>query len=628
MLFGCCLLALGLSAPAATTASLPREAPMLAAQVAAGKLPPLAQRLPAHPLEVPVVEGLGEYGGTWHTYHIGVDMVSWRLINNYTPLVRWNAQVNQLIPGLAESWEFRDDGRTIVFKLRAGVRWSDGAPFTSADILYWWQLCNNPRVIYKPPEWAYAAGQRMQVEAPDATTLIFRYAAPFYFVPNFMATGFWVPEAMLLPRHYLKQFDPTINPAYADYNELVRKNYVYDNPDRPTLSPWKLSVISPTGDRAVFERNPYYYGVDPAGRQLPYIDRVESTRVQSSEAGVLLIIGGNIDAQFRLISQEDYSLLKRFSTPEDYRILHWEEGTAAWYSVCMNWSVADPARRALFRDKRFRRALSVGINRERINQVVWRGLGRPQAGAISDEAWHFHSPRGQQILKRWITEWSQYDPALANRWLDECGLNERDAAGYRLYRGQPFSIQLDFPDDHIAVDESTLIADDWKQLGLNIITRRAIGADMWTRVQLGKFDMYLQHNSEMDLFSFPAFVFPTANINWHPLIGKWYMTGGKEGERPTGVMAQLLDLYEQCKREPDLAKRHNLVLDAIELHLQEGPFYLGTCGRQPDLVIAKNNFRNVPRTGILGPLAICQPGSQYPEQFYIRTSSTAPEVQP
>ena len=131
-----------------------------------------------------------------------------------------------------------------------------------------------------------------EIEAPDPWTVIFHYAVPFYFVPKFMAAGYAVPESMLLPRHYLEQFDPKVNPAYTDYNELVRKDTIYNNPDRPTLSPWKLSFVSPTGDRVIYERNPYYYGVDSLGRQLPYIDRVESTRVQSVEAGVLLIIGG------------------------------------------------------------------------------------------------------------------------------------------------------------------------------------------------------------------------------------------------------------------------------------------------------------------------------------------------
>lgn len=601
-----------------------KESPLLSEQVKKGNLPPLDERLPEYPIVVPVVERLGYYGGIWRHYHIGTDMLTMRFINNYTPLVRWNSDVSDLVPGLAESWEFSPDGRNITFHLRKGVRWSDGEFFTSRDILFWWELCNDPRVPIVPPEWAFVNGKLMEVTAPDPYTVKFSYNDAFYFMPNFMATGYWVPENMLIPFHYMKQFHPDYNPQFTDFKEFLRKNGYQnlavgaaDNTERPTLCPWKLNFYSSTADRVVYERNPYYYAVDSNGRQLPYIDRIESLRMQSDEAGILLIIAGQVDAQFRLIGQNNYAFLKRFADRNDYRILRWQEGTAAWYSVCINWDVEDSTKRILFRDKRFRRALSVAIDRDKINQIAWHGLGRPQAAAITDESWHFRSPEGQAVLKEWITRWSQYDPALAQKYLDQCGMKERDSDGYRIFQGKRFEILLEYFDDSVASDEAYLISNDWNSIGIRTLTRRSVGSDLWTKVRGGQFDMYLQHNSEMDLFSFPAWVFPTTDINWHPKIGKWYMTGGKEGEKPDGVMAELLEIYERCKKEPDLAKRHRLVLDAIRLHLEEGPFMLGTCGRQPDLVITKKNFRNVPENGILGPHAICQPGSKWPEQFFI-----------
>ena len=281
-----------------------------------------------------------------------------------------------------------------------------------------------------------------------------------------MATGFWTPESMVVPEHYLTQFHPDHNKAYSDFKELQRKNNVFNNPDRPTMAPWRLAEYSATGDLAMFERNAYYWAVDSAGRQLPYIDRVESYRVRDSEAGALMVLSGDIDAQFRGILQQDFALLKRFEKRGDYRILRWEEGTAAWYSICINWSVGDPARRALFRDKRFRRAMSVAIDREKIRQIAWNGLGRVQAGAITDEAWHFRSPRGQDILKRWRTEWSQYDPAMANKLLDECGLTARGSSGYRLLPdGTPLPIVIDCRNDILSVKEGTLIAEDLRAVG-------------------------------------------------------------------------------------------------------------------------------------------------------------------
>lgn len=593
-----------------------REAPMLAARVQEGVLEPLEARLPETPLVVPLVDGPGYYGGTWHMYETHSDFVLTRLLNNYYPLTRWTPEADGIAPGVAKDWSYSEDGRTATFQLRPGMRWSNGDRFTAQDVIFWWTLCRDDRLGMEPPEWAYIDGQLMDVSAPDDYTLVFTYPEPFYFLPLAMATGFWTPENVLLPSNYLKQFHPDYNPAYSDFTEFNRRNSVQFNPDRPTLAPWHLVFISDTADRAVYERNPYYYGVDPSGRQLPYIDRIEVIRVQSPESGVLYAISGNLDAQFRGVNFKDYALLKRFAQKGNYTIRTWEEGTAAWHGVFPNLEQLDPDRRALFMDPNFRRGLAVAVNRERINQVMWNGLSRPQAAAITDESWHFKSPRGQDVLQRWIAKWSEYDPQGAESYLDAAGLDQRDSEGYRMYHEKPFHVMLEYFHVPYAADEAELIAEDWRHVGVRTIARRAADLDLWPRIITGKYDFYMQHNSELDLFTFPGYVFPAFANTWHPLTGRWYATGGREGEAPAGFMKELLDLYEQCKREPDIEARHNLVLDAIEIQLDKGPFMIGTTGRQKTLVVTKNYFRNVPATGILGPWAICQPGSKFPEQFY------------
>ena len=141
-------------------------------------------------------------------------------------------------------------------------------------------------------------------------------------------------------------------------------------------------------------------------------------------------------------------------------------------------------------------------------------------------------------------------------------------------------------------------------------------AEFSLRQRLSKYEISPIDEAEMDLFTYPDWVFPTENKYWHPAIGKWYKTGGKEGEAPTGPMKTLLDIYDRIKAEPNLEKQHRLVQQAVRLTIDEGPFCLGTAAREPVLVIAKNNFRNVPPTGILGPWAVSGPASSYPEQFY------------
>ncbi len=122
----------------------------------------------------------------------------------------------------------------------------------------------------------------------------------------------------------------------------------------------------------------------------------------------------------------------------------------------------------------------------------------------------------------------------------------------------------------------------------------------------------------MDLFTFPDWVFPTGSKFWHPLTGMWYETGGKKGNPPEGPMKDLLAIFDRIKSEPDLEKCHELVHEAVRLHMKEGPFSLGIVGRAPALVLVKNHFHNVPEhAGVMGPWAVTQPAALYPEQFYM-----------
>ena len=156
-------------AVAAPEALTSLEAPVLAARVAAGTLPPLHERIPANPLvarnDYEGYDGPGVYGGTWRKFHNNTDLGSWKMIAGYAPLIRWNRLTTGLEPGLAESWAFNEDGTELTLKLREGVRWSDGHPYTSASFRAWYDLCLDDRHRYPPPVWCLVDGKPMVVRA-------------------------------------------------------------------------------------------------------------------------------------------------------------------------------------------------------------------------------------------------------------------------------------------------------------------------------------------------------------------------------------------------------------------------------------------------------------------------------
>jgi peptide/nickel transport system substrate-binding protein len=598
-----------------------KEAPALARLVRDRKLPPLEQRLPNDPLVVRPYEAPGYYGGTWRLMVDNPDLGMYKLIAGYAPLMRWKADCSGLEPGTASRWEYNADGTQLTIHLRRGIRWSDGVEFTSEDVAYWAHLIHEGKQRMAKPFWSLVGGKEMTVEAPDRYTVVMKFAGPNWFVPLQLATGYWGCDDYNAPKHYLKQFDPAYNPAYKDYSEFDTKNLPHFNPDRPTLWPWKLARIEDGGFRIVLERNPYYYMVDDRGRQLPYIDRIVATYVPDPQLRVLKILAGEVDAQFRLIELRDLRLYTEGGKRSGYRVIRWEEGVGAHTGFIVNWSPPDPVLKELCRDVRFRRALSLGIDREKCNEVVFRGLGHPQQATVSRSAWHFRSPEGKRVFDEWSRSYADFDLPRGNRILDEMRLTKRDSDGFRLRRdGQRLSLMIDLPPQNFPgpeADEAIIVADGWRQLGIEAVLKNWPSATHTLRKKTGKFTISTHGEAEMDLFTYPDWVFPTTDNYWHAQVGKWYKTAGKEGEAPTGVMKRLLDIYARILNERDPERCHQLVYEAIRVHMEEGPFTLGTVADVPALVIARNNFRNVPlESRIVAPWAVVTPATSYPESFF------------
>jgi peptide/nickel transport system substrate-binding protein len=605
------------------------EVPMLAELVKAGELPSADQRLPADLMVIRPVEEIGEYGGTWHAVHGGPDMGELKMIFGYDTPVRCNMDYTEYIPNLARETKISEDGKTFTIYFRRGLKWSDGQPFTTEDLKFWWEdlALNEEYEVITRPWWGYKGGKPMEVEFIDDYTMVFHLAEPdFSVVPNVFGAGFWEWEPLMKPKHYLKQFHPKYNPD-SDWETFQEKDYWWQNPDYPVVFAWHCVSYVP-GERVVFERNPYYWKVDTAGNQLPYIDRIESTEVPNEEVRLLQVAAGQCDATWRgVYDPRNVPLLQEKAEAGDYRVILWEDACDGWPGFLINQNyVEDEWMRNLLRDVKFRKALSCAIDRDRMNEVLWGGLGRPQQGvAVEEHSWGFQNLEGQKAIWEWATSDIAYDPEKVGRTLDEIGLAGKDTEGFRTRPdGSKLEFILDITDwggVGINTEAATILKEEFEAVGLRTILNAVYGtAESDLRQTEGTYQLRMAVMGGFNLWTYPDEVFPTRDNRAWPMVGKWHQTGGKEGEAPEpgSPEERLLKLYEKGAREPDFDKRCKLLQDAIRIHIEEGPFFMGMAGNLPIPVVVKNNFRNVPNYGILGPWEVGAPGNTCPEQYFFK----------
>jgi peptide/nickel transport system substrate-binding protein len=363
------------------------EAPELAAQVQAGSLPPLTERLPESPfvdsLDQPW-QSVGRYGGQLRLLMGKSRDLRQMTVYGYGRLVGYNADL-ELVPDILEKVEV-ENNRIFTFHLRRGHKWSDGHPFTTEDFRYWWDdIANNedlsPAGI---PNALLIDGERPTFEVLDKTRVRYSWPDPNPTLLHALAGA--RPLYIYAPAHYLRQFharyaDPTDLEALVAKKEMrnwaalhsrMDNAYKNNNPALPTLQPW-VNSTKPPSERFVFKRNPYFHRVDPDGRQLPYIDEVV-VYIAGSSIIPAKVGAGASDLQARYIRFDNYTFLKATEERQKQEVRLWTTALGARVALYPNLNVNDDVYRALFRDVRFRRALSLAIHRHEINQVVFFGL--------------------------------------------------------------------------------------------------------------------------------------------------------------------------------------------------------------------------------------------------------------
>jgi len=464
-------LLLGLAAgPALAADPLPamKETPSLAAQVKSGALPAVDKRIPQQPQLVKKFyggDGPGQQGGQLNMLVASARDTRLMTIYSYTRLVVHDPDF-KLKPDILESYTEKD-GKEFTFKLRAGHKWSDGQPFTTEDFRYFWEdVANNKDLSASGPNVELLVdGQPPKVEIIDPLTIKYTWEKPNpYFIESQARAA---PLFLFRPAHYLKKFHAKYTPeaeilkssrgGQQSWVAIFRRNdvmYTNDNIDLPTLNPWVGTTPSPA-QRFVYVRNPYYHRIDEKGQQLPYVDRiiftVAATNLVPAKAGL-----GEADLQPRYLNMRDYTFLQKSAQTSGVNVRLWEAGSGSQLALYPNLTASDPEWRKLMRDVRFRRALSLGIDREELNQVVYIGLSTPSNNTIM--------PRSELFKQEYADKWAQYDPKLANKLLDEVGLTKKDSQGFRLLPdGRPATIVVEHASEETEDNDAlALIADNWK----------------------------------------------------------------------------------------------------------------------------------------------------------------------
>ena len=606
-----------------------REAPMLAEMVARGELPPVDQRLPPEPLVIDVVEEIGQYGGTWRRGYTGM-ADRWNAMKmEEGMLVRWRQPEGgniSLEPYVCEKFEQNADATAFTWYLRKGIRWSDGVPLTTEDVRWWYEMLLEG-VVTDSRNWR-PDDQTMVIEILDDFTFTTSFAAPNPIVP------FWVASTERLtsgrgpnfgdPAHYMKQFHPKYakkeeldqklkEAGLADWKDFLKGTgpavNMYTNPDRPVILAWKTKV-PPPASRYVMERNPYFWQVDPAGNQLPYVDEIAMDLFESTEAFNFKIISGEIDCQGRHVNAANYTLFKEYEEQGGYRVLIWRDTNTHTYTVNTSYGIEDdPVMYGLLNDINFRRALSVAIDREEIAELVYSNLLTPRQSSPI--------PGTPEYDAEWETSYAQYDPALANKLLDELGLDKRGSDGFRLRPdGQTLTVILEFSDLAFcgALDQHEIVKENWEAVGIKTLTR------------VGTRELVAERAANNQLM-FSVWGWGLAiGLGMHGVLvdppsapyANWYLRQGTEGIEPPKdhLTWKIWELFEQVKVEANEAKRTELWLQIRDIW-KEQLWRIGVCGMGPALYITKNNFRNVP-SGLIDNNTTRNIGLAMAQQFFFK----------
>ncbi|MBL6840685.1 MAG: ABC transporter substrate-binding protein [Pelagibacterales bacterium] len=567
-------------------------------------LPALADRLPSEPLVVAPYNTIGNYGGTFNALSNATeagtsDFMSVRHVN----LVRFQDDLKTIVPNIAKSWSWNDDFTQLTFILRKGHKWSDGQPFTAEDVEFWYENLNMDANVFEVPKgWLLAGGEPMTVDVINPQTVRFNIPSPklgfLAHFANHYGQGFQ-------PKHFLGQYHPDINPdadklaqslgfenGYAVIKAYYGSSDWMDTPTPMLSHPDKVAglpldaaptleshiVISESTEGRHFVANPYYFQVDTAGQQLPYINEQDEIFVGESEVRLLKLVNGEVSYKAQALQTDYVPLLLENQEKSDFLIDLKPDITMPTFAF--NVTSEDLEKRKVFGELKFRQAMSVAMNRDEINEVAMFGLGTPQQ-------YVGFSPSPDFITPDWEQYFAQYDPALAKSLLDEIGVVDKDGDGMReLPNGDALTLNLQVATQGMSIKIVELVGQTWRDVGINNTVKEVTTDEYRSAQSSNQLDvtMYEKSVPMTTVLGNPEIFIPPFdnyfNMRTAMLWGEYVESKGAAGVKPPEYVYTMMEDINAFQAAPVGTPESNALGLKLVANMTGNLLFIGTVKEQ------------------------------------------------
>ncbi|GAB2552965.1 ABC transporter substrate-binding protein [Gracilibacillus alcaliphilus] len=599
------------------------EAPELIELVESGEIPSVEERLPV-PEDIMVEQienSIGQYGGNLVTPWEGADS-KW-LIGKPTEeaLFRFNEAGDDIEPNVAKGYEVNEDATEYIIYLREGMKWSDGEPFTTDDVLFYWEHMLQKETFGKSVYDAYytidpETNERHLAEITKIDDYTFRVVHAFP-SPNFLKRVAIDNKWFFAPEHFHKTILPEFvgedkaleiaqEWGFSDVNSFLQETgyYYWVYEEIPTLRAWVASN-DPHSEEFVMKRNPYYWKVDPEGQQLPYTDNFIASKIQDPSQGVLGVLSGEFTIGH--FSMTDFPVLKENEEKGGYQVFTWPTAQMASTTIQLNQTTQNDNLRELVQDIRFREALSIAVDRQQISEIVTNGIAEPGQAAV---------PEGLVGYQEgWAEKWTDYDPDQAEQLLDELGISEKNAEGFRLYEDDSVVTLTIMEPNQDNSEFLELIKDAYENVGVKVNLNYVDSGTFQDRKYSNQVEATTENPMITNVALRPEVLVPLRVLTpWQGNYGLHRETGGENGTEPQDDVAMLVENWDRLISSPNEEEASEWADKIYQLHM-ENQWILGYTGPMPQIVVAANHLHNVPQERIFAD-ELRELGHGRPAQFY------------